>query len=267
MKTVALIMSFTAALAAQQPPSLLPPATRWYHGSLTVGSINKEVEVNERWGELDITNTGTHTRTVTMTVRRYSGRLITQADHTLAPGEKRSIRIEDPEMNVIAADGLAPPDVLHCAVLVEPLSPDITIAIRQMDLHGDKLRTTDIGRSSEGGSCCRERSITRLYLRTDYLRNDEKVKRLQLANLEGKPRRVIMCESVASQSCSGASTAITIPAYSTSFIPISETTLPYILFVKPESVIVGHYYPAQGTTSTFNVESGITFRTPVEKKK
>jgi hypothetical protein len=258
MKRIALILAAAAAALAQQPP-----ATLWYHGGLAVGSINKGAGGVERWGELDLINTGAHTRSLTVIVRRWSGQLILEQNYTLAGGEKRTVRIDDPATNVDVADGINERslDVLRCGVLVEPLTPEINIALRKMDLRGDQLKTTDLSRAADGGPCCREWPRTHLYV---LRRADMK---LLASNLDGKPRRVVMCESVTSQFCTGPSSAVTIPAYSVYLIPTSESTLPYILVAKPKNVIVEFYYRVEGTTSTFNVNSGITFGATVDPKK
>jgi hypothetical protein len=60
-----------------------------------------------------------------VTVRRWNGQLISEADYTLTAGKTRSIRIEDPNFNIDVADGftmLSYPDALGCGVLIEPLT-------------------------------------------------------------------------------------------------------------------------------------------------
>jgi hypothetical protein len=268
MKLIVLVLAFAAAALAQQPP-----ATLWYHGSLAVGSVNKGVEVNERWGELDLINTGAHTRSLTVSVRRWSGQLILEQDYTLAGGEKRTVRIDDPNMNVAVANGFnAPssPDSLRCGVLVEPLTPEISIGLRSMDLRGDKLKITDISHETEGegGPCCRYTPNTLLAMRTTLnARTLGWEGRIELSNLDGEEHRVVLCESTTYTRCTGISTHITVPAYGVALIPTDEKTLPYMIFNKPERVLVNSYIRVEGTTSTFDVQSGISFGTTVPEKK
>jgi hypothetical protein len=88
---------------------------------------------------------------------------------------------------------------------------------------------------------------------------------LLVSNLDDEPRTVILSESANHVYCADASRRLTVSAHSTSLIPVAETTQPYLLFTKPERVLVSDYHHMEGTTSTFNVDSGITFGSPVRR--
>jgi hypothetical protein len=88
-----------------------------------------------------------------------------------------------------------------------------------------------------------------------------------LSNLDGQPRSVVYFESIIWLRCTEASSRLTVPAHSVILLPVTKTARPYMIFTKPERVLVNAYHRMEGTTSTFNVDSGITFGAPVEKKQ
>jgi hypothetical protein len=92
MKPTALLLAFACAAFAQPPKH----GAVLFHGSLAVGSINKEGGGNQFWCEAEMWNGGKKPESVTVTVRHRDGaKLVLRNSYTLAPHEKRSIRIDD----------------------------------------------------------------------------------------------------------------------------------------------------------------------------
>ena len=75
MKTIPLILGLTTAALGQ---------TVWFHNALLVGTVNKETDPEEYWGEIRITNTGHRPKTATLTARRYNGRLFQSDSYKIA---------------------------------------------------------------------------------------------------------------------------------------------------------------------------------------
>ena len=132
----------TAVLFAAAPMTPLAAAGRlvWFHPGVWAGILNPGIDAVEYWGELDLSNRGEHAETVTMAGRRFGGKVFAWANYTLGPGEKRTIRIEDPEMRVDSADGMVP-EALRGFLLIDPVPVSIFVELRQLQLHGDKLTT------------------------------------------------------------------------------------------------------------------------------
>lgn len=94
-------MKYTVFLAALILTAQLRAADRtvWFHGSLRTGSVNKEIDAHEYWGELDIQNSGAYAQTLTVAVHHHDGKPVMNAAYTVGPGEKahHSHRRPEPE--------------------------------------------------------------------------------------------------------------------------------------------------------------------------
>jgi hypothetical protein len=286
-------MKYTVLLAALTSAALAQDRTVWFHASLAIVAINKGIDTNEFWGEIDFHNTSQHPETLTMTARRYSGKQFLSETYTIDPGEKRTVRIEDPEANIEMADGYAGiikkltqlnPDVLKkmldpelakklaadpnaardslysiatdflATVLIEPAPPGVSIELRQLKLHGDRLTTAALT-----GDHTRhpDTSGTTRVVPNGY------ENQLCLSNVSSDPKTVLICEG--SLYCTSPSRRVNLPPFGT----IAEHLgVGAALFVtNPAGVIVGFYHETEGISSMFHVNSGITFGAPVESPK
>jgi hypothetical protein len=225
----------------------------WFYGALLAGLQNSGGERIEGWGELTIQNFGKRAETLRVTVRRYNGEAVLAADYSVAPGEKRVIRIDDPKVEDASFDDLAGSKA-RCTVLIEPVSSRITIEMRQMILRGDRLTTGDLPSVGEVRKIGNE--VTRLEPGWHYF---------GLSNLSGVARMVTVCKTIYFNpmlGCIGSqSFQYTVLPFTTIFSnAFSVPDGGYLVFLKPKDVIAGDYIPRQGgATSTFDVKSDISF--------
>jgi hypothetical protein len=254
MKYIALIL----ILASQ---ALADPV--WLHAAMAVGFINKDVDPVELWGELDLQNSADRQETVTISARRYDGALVSAQTYHIAAGEKLSVKVEDPafNMDMIVEHGKLLPDDLQCVVAIEPAPPTLSISARQLRLHGDKLLTLRLAVRVE-------QPKTQIYFQVGP---EERLPttRINLSNINGKPKTVLMCQSIVlAIGCFNPPERITVPPFGNISMPFPNGGYgySYLLVLKPKDLFVKHYRLQDGITSTFEVDSGVTFGSPVEKK-
>jgi hypothetical protein len=221
--------------------------------------VDHSVVTNERWGELILSNQGSREETVTVIVRHYEGEPFLSETHILAPGEKRTIRIEDRKWHIDVADKMLeniwpPLPKADSTVLVEPAPKTVSVVLRQMDLAGDQLTTYDL-------------APARVELRKNfYVRINPLSPIVMLSNIGNKPERVVLCRGTDFYSCSPEQ--IVVPAFSNMLLPkrnMWQPREPSFVYIKNKEVIFCQYSPVKGSTSTFDVNSDITFG-PVTKK-
>jgi hypothetical protein len=247
-------------LANQLPADQLPAnqRTRWFHGALWVGSVNKgTTAAQESWGEVEIQNHGKKAETLELTARRYNGKQVMHESYEVAPGEKRTVRVEDPSLNVLSADGR--PIDLSCTVLIEPAPPTISITLRQLGLYGDQLKTATFGGMVEA----------RLQPVIAFGR-DSVPHWYTFSNIGDKLGILVICDgyNLVQPSCSGPSRQVEIPPFSTQTGPFkaAEPLNKYMLATRSPDMIVMIYREVKGTISTFNAESSITFGGTVKQR-
>jgi hypothetical protein len=226
--------------------------TLWFHGSLAVGSVNKgTTAARDSWGEVEIQNNGKKAETLELIARRYNGRQVMHESYEIAPGEKRTVRVEDPSLDVLSADGRPPID-LRSTLLIEPAPPTISITVRQLELYGDQLKTAIFWSVAEAS----------LHPVVAFKR-DRVPHWYTFSNIGDKPGKLVICDgyNTAQLSCSGPSRSVDIPPFSTLSGPFkaAEPLSDYMLATRGRDVIALVYYSVEGTTSTFNAESSITF--------
>lgn len=150
------------------------------------------------------------------------------------------------------------PDTLDSSVLVEPVPPGITVELRQLSLHGDQLKTTILDGSHP------QQLTTRTYMKVDP--GDNLKYKMHISNTGSRPGIVLMCIGMTRLSCLTPSQRIPIPPYSDISTPFPDIPVAgYLIFTKPEEVIVGGYHGVEGITSTFNASTSVTFGAPVKQ--
>ncbi|HEY6373065.1 MAG TPA: hypothetical protein VIX37_20985 [Candidatus Sulfotelmatobacter sp.] len=93
--------------------------------------------------------------------------------------------------------------------------------------------------------------------------------RINLPNINGKPETILMCQSIVlAIGCFDPPRRITIPPFATLSMPFPDGGYgyQYLLVMKPKDLFAQEYHTENGVTSTFEVDSGVTFGSPVEKK-
>jgi hypothetical protein len=173
--------------------------------------------------------------------------------YTLAPGERRRIKIEDPNMNVDSADGIATPLQERCTVLVEPAPSESKIELHQIKLIGDELKTL----------------LLQPYpspLATHYgILLDPSISFYSVSNIGSEDGALLFCESTDVQlGCTSQTKRIEVPPYTTKLGEF-KSSAPYLIITKSKEVMGNVFRINEGETSTFNVDSGITFGEPVKK--
>ena len=231
----------------------------WLHSAVMVGSVNKGAGTDECWGEIAVRNTGPRAVTLTVTARRYNGKRFLSTSYTVAAGEKYTFRIEDPDITIDVPDNFAGkpiPAEFYSTVLVEPVPPGITIEAQQLEVFGEKkLKTTTI-----------EGKIFRLR-RREVLQEKPEDHTFHASNIGDRPGTVLVCKGTDMRlGCNSPSKRITVPPYQDVSIPLSVAAPGYLFVTKSKDVIVGVYRNVSGAISTFQVNSDITFGTPVPKK-
>jgi hypothetical protein len=99
-------MKYTVLIIGFSIGALLTGQTVWFHNALLVGTLNKETDPDEYWGEIRIQDASRQQpETVTLTARRFDGHLFQSARYTIAPGETQLVRVEDPEISIDSAGG------------------------------------------------------------------------------------------------------------------------------------------------------------------
>jgi hypothetical protein len=103
---------------------------------------------------------------------------------------------------------------------------------------------------------------------SEYFKPLEKGENCILSNISGEPKIALYCGGLTPDACDTPSRRIAMPPFSSVDVPPLETRLPeYVFFTKPNEVISSCLKIAVGTSSTFDVNSRITFGAPVEKKE
>lgn len=255
MKYIALVL-ILASQALAGPPV-------WLHAGIVVGFLNKDIDPTESWGELDLENLAKHQQDITITARRWDGRLVSEKAYNIAAGGKLSVKVEDPafNMDVMVERGKLGPEEERCAVVIKPAPPTLLINARQLTLHGDKLTTLRVGTPVQHPQ-------TRFYFPVGP---EERLSttRIVMANITGKPETLLICQSVVLDlGCLYSPERITVPAFTSMSMPFpyGGYGYSYLLVMKPKELFVGNYHIGDAITSTFEVESGVTFGLPVEKK-
>jgi hypothetical protein len=261
-KTIALIIIATSQLPAKEV---------WLHSASWVGSANKGIDPAEFWDELQITNTGRHAETVTVVARRYDGHQILNESYRIGPKEKRTIRVEDRDTNINEAGKFTIPKpmseaekrfrppiseaekhfraILGITILIDPVPSNLWIELRQMTLYGDQLTTTVLANDDYV-----IQPQTRLYYRLEAGDHE-----FHLTNIGSKPGTVLYCKGMQPMlGCYMRTKEIDVPAHSDVTLNL-RTVSECLFFTKPKEIIVGGYNLIDGTTSTFHVNSGITF--------
>jgi hypothetical protein len=288
MKRLAIILALSFAVLARQPLSAAgSPSAVWFHSGLVVGSANRETPVQEVvWGELDLNNTHKHPVTVTVTVRRWTGALVLEEACTVPGHAKRTVRIEDSAINLANVDTAAPiPDELRATVLVAPAPLGLEVAMRNLQLNGNILRTSVVNPHREEMQLrTTAASMTLMHKMTHYT----------LSNLTDSPAVVSITPTRAADlkrdpwgrladliNSGGAipgteedmrleeppPATFTLPPYATISVPVTVVYTHHCSITKPRGVIVGRYGRADGSDNSFNVDSSITFGSTVPEKK
>jgi hypothetical protein len=243
MKTITLILGLTTAALAQQPW----PPTVWLHNELHIGTF-QGAKLEEHWAEIRTKNTSDHAEAVILTARRYDGTLFQSARYVLSRGETRTVRVEDPGTS--STNGAQ----LLATILIDPFPPSLSVELTILALRGDQLLTAPLHTSRQ------ELRDTGVFFPSLEL------KCCALSNTSDEPQTARYCGGHLSQKCDTASQAVYLPAFGTVEVPLLETTY-LIFFDKPWGVLAACYQYTEGALSTFNVQSGITFGAPVEKKE
>jgi hypothetical protein len=218
--------------------------------------VNKGSGGDEFWGEVEIQNHNRKAETLELTARRYDGKQVMAQSYTVSPGEKRVVRIDDPNTDEISADG-RPSSRLFCTLVVEPAPATVSILLRQLRLHGDQLTTTML----PGGNIDLHPNIA--------IRRAPEERVLTFANIGSTPGRVIFCDSFDPiLGCDGPSQREEVPPFSTISGLLKEPTPTnqFLLLARSPNVMVMTYHGVSGTTSTFNTDSSITFGTVKEQQ-
>jgi hypothetical protein len=207
VRTVTLLLGLAFAALAQSPKH----STVRFHGSLVVGKLASAG--HEFWCELEIWNGAAHAETFTTTVRRRAaGALVSSLTYKLAPHEKRTIRIEDPTTNLedrYDAGEHDIPEELRATLLIEPVSAQTVLEIRQLELYGNTLRTLKLKPMTEHLNQTRS-AISLAPEDHAYI----------AANLTNKPALVEVCRTaVLSKKCSEPPEQMTVPPYATLVVP------------------------------------------------
>jgi hypothetical protein len=237
-----LMMAVSPLAAAQQS---------WFHAGLVVGTVNREVEGNnsEFWVELDVTNVDKSTVTVSWEAYRFDGTQIRTETYKLAAGEKRVLKVDDPETELLSANPTA--EALHerldCMVLLRP-SGQVTATVRQNILHGDKLNTTELGAMVTTDSGPKLVGV-------DLLRYN----RITVTNLNSKAKSALICRGELVMGCITKSTLIRVPAFGTVRVPPPDGLGTRLIVNGGPGLAPVFYREETGSTSTFEVNSGVTF--------
>jgi hypothetical protein len=264
MKSIALLILFSTAALAQDSDIWklnLPERAIWFHGLVGIGALNRNIDTQEAWAELDITNKGRQPRSLTVTARRYTGLLISATEYTIAPGEKRTIRVDDPDSNVLTADEVWGQYQILANLLIEPVPPEVTIVIRQLNLHGDKLLTALL-ETDNSGRPLRAQTFFELPVGdTTYT----------VTNIGGETAHVLSCKSRSLDHGCDTPTVdfATVLPYGavTGTVTHPDNIYKYMRFLAPKEAIICMYRGVTGTTKTFNANSSITFGNTVPEKK
>jgi hypothetical protein len=255
MKTIAILLLGATLGAAPLERSV------WFHGLVHIGTLNKDIDPQEFWAELDIHNTNRAAVDLTVTARRHTGLLISAVTYTVGAGEKQTIRVDDPSSNVLTADDVQGQKQLRATLLVEPADAGVVIASRQLNLHGNELETTILDEGRPGKA---------LNSRTVYRVEAGSHRTYTLSNIGNATATVLHCEGTDIDA--GCNTSATIPTLVTPYATVhgvfpEQPYARYVFFTKPKEVIVQGYDYGTGTFNTFNVKSGITFGATVPEKK
>jgi hypothetical protein len=150
---------------------------------------------------------------------------------------------------------------LRCTVLIEPAPPTISVELLQQNLYGDTLKTYVLKGNFEEPQ-------TRVYTRvpTDPEASADPMRGIHLSNIGSKPGKVLMCQGITIFGCTSTTRQILVSPFSKIVLPLPSEA-DYLHFTKSKEVIIHPYIRIEGTTSTFNVNSGITFGAPIEKKE
>jgi hypothetical protein len=262
LKRILTLIIMAAALAGALPAK---HRSLWFHGAVVIGSINKEAGGTEFWAEIDIQNNNRKAETLELTVRRYNGNQVMHETYLVSPGEKRLVRIEDPGMNLLSADG-RPSLEMRCTTLLEPAPPGTSITLRQVRLHGDQLTTSvfwppPAGRLP-GDGWFQPRLAIRRNLESRFY---------TFSNIGGKPEVLVLCDSLdpIMFGCTTPSERLEVAPFSTLTGPLKPWNMAdqYLLITHSPNVAVVIYFTVEGTTSTFNAESSITFGGTVKEAK
>jgi hypothetical protein len=261
----------------------------WFHAAIGVGTTNQ----HDWWCELDLTNNSGHPETITVAVHRQDGKVMLDESYKLEPQEKRTIRIDDPKTNVDIEDGDIPAP-LWANLLVEPALPTISRELRQYELYKDQLTTMvlqmgnpesfeetrfrlDLGQNMYAyvlNISSEPVTVTMaddgpIYSSTGALLPDteelaEYSEKLTTAILKNDRAEIDRFSKLVASYRSYDTTraepiTINVSPFGSVRVPVTITYPRHYIVTKPKEVIVGRYVRANGSVSTFNVHSGITF--------
>ena len=155
------------------------------------------------------------------------------------------------------------PDALQHVVVIKPAPPTLAISGRHMQLYGDQLSTLQLNAIAETFG---EQQSGRAWMDIAPV-GGRKLGTVELTNIGGKNATVLMCESADPQyGCSAQTTTLTLPPFGNDSYSLAAAVFHYLLFAKPKDVFVEGYQVGVGDVSTFEVNSGVTFGDPTEKK-
>jgi len=194
-----------------------------------------------------MTNLGQSPVPVTLVARRFDGSEIALLTYTLGGGEKHVFKIEDPSTNVISADGRAPDERFRFVVLVYA-SGDMASHVRDFELHGDQITTGDLGSLVPAPSKRGEHSFW----------DPRQVDYFTISNATDEAKSALVCGGYKETGCSTASTVVRVPARGTTVL-LPTSGAGGLIVNTSEGLLFQGSRGIQGTTSTFEVHSGITF--------
>jgi hypothetical protein len=214
------------------------------------------VNPTELWAEVEVTNLGGHPAAVHLTAYRWTGQEITQFDHTLEGFAKYTFKIEQPFMDLVSADEGLFDERLKAMMVGRSDSSFLTWKVRQLKLYEDQIETTDFGELQPHDS-------SHHIVSGDLPKADVD---LVLSNITAEAKTALICRGFREIGCMTESSAIHIPAHG------SRLTIPpsglgdQLIINSGGGVVAATYRPVMGSTSTFSVNSGVTFGQPVGDK-
>jgi hypothetical protein len=207
----------------------------------------------EYWVEVDVTNTGSKPEAFTLTVQRYQGKPLLENNYTVAPGQKQSVRLEDPKANFESADGQG--ELPTYAMLIQYASPALRMDVRQMDLQGNKLTTLELHSIPQDTT-----------FRIRY-RMPAGERPYTLWNTSSTPQTVLTCMGDTAEHCDTNSERTVLAPNGVVRETLRANTAQYIFMSKSTAVLSGIYQDKPGTVSNFNVSSGVSFGAPLDDSK
>jgi hypothetical protein len=245
----------TALLLAAASP--LMAQSSWLHSVLDAGVVNREISPTEYWVEVAVMNQSQSSEMVNWAAYRYNGVAMQNGTFTLASGEKHVFKIDAPGTEVLSADERELDERLHFTLVMYASTGNISTRVRQLTLHGNRLKTAEFGAMPRA----EHQDITLV----DFARDSW----ITLSNLTDQSRTALICRARLRR-CVTNPIVVAVPGFGTKVIGKPDTSPALVDYTQlivnsgAGMVSIGYDNRASSSSSTFEVNSGVTFGQPVK---